>query len=60
MDGRLLRGKLDDAGGLLLGRALMNEGRGGLTGTGQVRITGDDPLLLALENLGVDYASPAP
>jgi hypothetical protein len=37
-----------------------NDGRGGRSGTGAARISGDDPLRLSLENLGVEYASPAP
>jgi hypothetical protein len=32
----------------------------GMSGTGQARILGDDPLNLTVENLGVQYASPAP
>jgi hypothetical protein len=32
----------------------------GLCGTGQARITGSDPLNLKIENLGINYASPAP
>src|SRR5450432_541347 len=32
----------------------------GLCGTGQARITGGDPLNLKIENLGINYASPAP
>lgn len=41
------------------GRNPTNKGSG-LSGTGQARIFGDDPLNLTLENLGVHYASPAP
>jgi hypothetical protein len=37
-----------------------NAGRDGKSGTAQAKITGDDPLSLTLENLGVQYASPAP
>lgn len=37
-----------------------NAGRGGLSGTGNARLHGDDPLALRLENLGVSYANPAP
>ena len=37
-----------------------NAGRGGRSGTGNARILGNDPLHLSLENLGVEYASPAP
>ena len=32
----------------------------GLSGTGQARIRGDDPLHLTIENLGIQYAAPAP
>ena len=41
------------------GRNPSNKGSG-LAGTGQARILGDDPLNLTLENLGVEFASPAP
>lgn len=41
-------------------RNAANAGRGGMSGTGQAKISGDDPLNLTLENLGVEYASPAP
>jgi hypothetical protein len=37
-----------------------NVGSGGRSGTGNARILGNDPLRLSLENLGVEYASPAP
>jgi hypothetical protein len=37
-----------------------NAGRDGKAGTGQARIIGSDPLALTVENLGVEYASPAP
>jgi hypothetical protein len=37
-----------------------NRGRDGKSGTGQAKISGDDPLNLKLENLGVHYAAPAP
>lgn len=37
-----------------------NAGRDGKAGTGNARILGNDPLDLTLENLGVEYASPAP
>lgn len=37
-----------------------NDGRNGLAGTGNAKITGDDPMALNLENLGVEYASPSP
>jgi hypothetical protein len=37
-----------------------NAGRRGKSGTGQARIVGVDPLNLKVENLGVEYASPAP
>jgi len=37
-----------------------NEGHEGLSGTGHAKITGDDPMALTLENLGIDYASPVP
>jgi hypothetical protein len=41
-------------------RNKVNAERGGKSGTGQAKITGDDPLNLTLENLGIQYASPAP
>ena len=41
------------------GRNPSNKGSG-LSGTGQARILGSDPLALTIENLGVHYASPAP
>ena len=41
------------------GRNPSNKGRG-LSGTGQARILGDDPLHLTIENLGIQYAAPAP
>jgi len=37
-----------------------NAGRDGRSGTGHAKITGDDPMALTVENLGVDYASPFP
>jgi hypothetical protein len=37
-----------------------NAGKDGMSGTGQARIRGDDPLNLTIETLGVHYASPAP
>jgi len=37
-----------------------NEGHEGKSGTGHAKIIGDDPMALSLENLGIDYASPAP
>ncbi|MDB5563051.1 MAG: hypothetical protein JWN11_2469 [Hyphomicrobiales bacterium] len=37
-----------------------NAGRDGNAGTGQARIIGNDPLALTVENLGIEYASPAP
>jgi hypothetical protein len=37
-----------------------NASRGGKSGTANARIAGNDPLRLKLENLGVEYASPAP
>lgn len=41
-------------------RNAVNAGREGKSGTGQARIVGDDPLHLTLENLGIEYVSPAP
>lgn len=41
-------------------RSPLNADRGGMTGTGQGRIRGDDPLALDIEDLGIEYASPAP
>ncbi len=41
-------------------RNAVNAEHGGKSGTGQARIIGDDPLHLTLENLGIEYASPAP
>jgi len=37
-----------------------NADRDGQSATGHAKITGDDPMALTLENLGVDYARPAP
>ncbi len=37
-----------------------NKDHAGLSGTGHARILGSDPMHLALENLGIHYASPAP
>ncbi|MCC7205838.1 MAG: hypothetical protein IT323_00935, partial [Anaerolineae bacterium] len=37
-----------------------NADKGGKSGTGNARITGNDPLRLNVEDLGVQYASPAP
>ena len=37
-----------------------NADKGGKSGTGNARITGSDPLHLSVEDLGVQYASPAP
>lgn len=37
-----------------------NRDHPGLAGTGHARISGDDPMALTLENLGIDYASSAP
>lgn len=37
-----------------------NNGRDGKAGTGNARILGSDPLNLTVENLGIEYASPAP
>jgi hypothetical protein len=42
------------------GRNPVNQGRGGKSGTGNARIIGSDPLNLTVENLGIEYASPAP
>jgi len=37
-----------------------NAHRGGRSGTAHAKITGDDPMALTLENLGIDYAHTAP
>jgi len=37
-----------------------NDHRGGRSGTGHAKITGDDPMALTLENLGIDYALTTP
>jgi len=37
-----------------------NDHRGGRSGTGHAKITGDDPMGLTLENLGIDYALTTP
>ena len=37
-----------------------NDGQDGKSGTGNARILGSDPLNLTVENLGIEYASPAP
>ena len=42
------------------GRNPLNAGRGGKSGTGQAMIVGNDPLNLTVEDLGVQYAFPAP
>ncbi len=41
-------------------RNAANKDRGGRSATGQARVYGDDPLNLRLENLGLQFASPAP
>lgn len=37
-----------------------NKNHPGMSGSGQARIDGDDPMNLRLHNLGIDYAAPAP
>jgi hypothetical protein len=41
-------------------RNVINADHPGLSGTGQAKIIGDDPLSLSMVNLGIEYASPEP